>query len=257
LQWRSLVYSIASSSASQLSDCLAVADVSSSMGSMHADKKKVHPVSICIALTLLLGELAAPPWKGCFLTFSSTPAIRTIDTSTNLSERALTLQAADWGGSTDFAKTFDLILQTAQRERLPPSAMVKKLFVFSDMQFNQASNGQYGDTEQQNARRKFEAAGYPMPEMVYWSLAAGRGGVGEKTKPVMSGEEGVALVSGWSGSLFKYFLGQQQVDDGEEEFESSADEVSVAKEGRKGETPLETVMEVIGAKSFAGVQVVD
>ena len=54
---------------------------------------------------------------------------------------------------------------------------------------------------------KFEAAGYKLPQVVFWNLRASdirR----QKSTPVKLNEEGVALVSGFSGHLLKLFMDQ-------------------------------------------------
>lgn len=186
LQWKSLIESIASSG--QLTNCLAIADVSGSMGSFGGDKKMPTPLTVCIALTLLLGELAAEPWNGCFFTFSSEPTCESIDPKLPLSKRASTVQQAHWEMSTAYYKVFDLILERAKQSQLKPEDMVKKLFVFSDMQFDQATGGGQSN-EHQKVREKFKAAGYPMPELVYWNLAYRHDGSQPSNKPVQADQK--------------------------------------------------------------------
>jgi hypothetical protein len=277
LQWGSLVDSLRSSSTSSLQNCLAIADVSGSMGSLKGDKKNPSPLTVCIALTLLLGELAAAPWNGLFFTFTSDPATVYIDPSRPLSERAARLQRAKWGMSTNFYKVFDMILAAATREKLAPGAMVKKLFVFSDMQFDAAIERHEGDTEYTAIKRKFADAGYTLPELVFWNLgAAGESGT---PKPVKANEQGVSLLSGYSGALMKFFLGEEDarmkkedeelVQAMESEWEMvSEEEMEIADlERLEGEpqpflkrtraamkdNPLGTVMKILSAGSFRGV----
>ena len=298
LQWKSLVDSIRSSSANKLKNCIAVADVSGSMGYLgerwasKKSKRPPQPIQVCIALTLLLGELAEAPWSGSFLTFDDNPVFMTVDPTLPLSKRATTLADAPWGGSTHFGKTFDLILETAKREKLAPEHMVKTLFVFSDMQFDQAAGHRHGETEHQTARRKFEEAGYPFPEMVYWNLNSGYGEDKATHKPVKSDTEGVALMSGFWGALMKYFLGQSGEDDemeseddeaGDEEKgsaksqerdkeweevgEDGGDGMKVSAEGgkdqatengaKKKKNPMDHIKKILQAESFQGVVVVD
>lgn len=283
LQWKSLVDSIASSSKAQLSNCLAVADVSGSMGHLHngMKKKTPDPIAPCVALTLLLGELAQAPWNGCFFTFSSYPSCEFIDPALTLTERARKLNQAHWEMSTAFYKIFDLILAIAKREKLAPENMIQKLFVFSDMQFDQCGGAQYGETEYDVAKRKFDEAGYPIPELVFWNLAAG-GGMKQQntTKPVPADTPGVSLLSGFSGAMMKYFLGASQAgeeevaieeeearvdaewelhDADEPELSVTAKEIETAKlsKQKKRKDPLETLMAIIGAESFKGVVVID
>ncbi|KAK4687558.1 hypothetical protein P7C73_g2568, partial [Tremellales sp. Uapishka_1] len=270
-QWKALVESIASSSRSQLSNCLAVADVSGSMGYLYStDKKQPTPMTTCIALTLLLCDLAEAPWNGTFITFSSEPTLQHIDADLSLREKATQLSQADWNMSTDFYKVFDLILAAAERAKLAPENMVKRIFVFSDMQFDAAANGSYGETEHRTLVQRFASAGYELPEIVYWNL----NGAGNTSKPVLADTPGVSLVSGFSGSLMKYFLGESEdelkeegvtaeenkgwhvmgrgSDDGMDEDRMEEETVE-----REKKNPLETVRAIIAASCFNGVQVVD
>ena len=265
-----MVDSIASSSTSKLSNCLAVADVSGSMGYFaggHSDKKHPQPIHVCIALTLLLGELSAAPWNGSFLTFSTEPSIEHIDTSLPLSQRASTLSRALWAGSTNFYKVFDLILDTAKRNKLATDQMIERLFVFSDMQFDEASAYQpYGATEYQKIKAKFAEAGYVIPELVFWDLAAGRmDGEQPTNHPAQADERGVAMMSGFSGAAMKYFLRgtipqASQEDEWEEVEDGASGSTKVVKsqdEEATRKNAHEHMMAVIGAECFKNVVVVD
>ncbi|WWC91030.1 uncharacterized protein L201_005970 [Kwoniella dendrophila CBS 6074] len=278
LQWKTLVQSIRNTSTNRLTNCIAIADVSGSMGSFtHTQMKDPSPILPCIALTLLLGNMAVAPWNGAFFTFSAEPKFETIDASLPLSERAKALSRAHWENSTNFYKVFDLILSTAKEKKLKADDMVKKVFVLSDMQFDAAAGKQYGETEHQAVKRKFEEAGYPMPELVYWNLAPRYDGA---PKPLTSDVPGTSVFSGFSGALMKYFLGQGNIDDDQEmeengdgeDMDDDEDEDLVIVAGKpaskkKGEkvdgekkkkdTPLDTVMKVIGAESFSGLKVID
>jgi len=224
LQWKSLVDSISSSSKVQLSNCLAIPDVSGSMGTLQTrmDEKHPSPIALCIALTLLLGELAQPPWNGCFITFSTDPKCEFIDPAKNLTERARALNQAHWEMSTAFYTVFDLILSIAKREKLAPENLVRKLFVFSDMQFDQCGGVGYGETEYETAKRKFDEAGYTMPELVFWNLAMG---TGETSKPMSANTPGIALLSGFSVAMTKHFFGEAEAEEDaeKEEAEESAE----------------------------------
>ncbi|WVW79539.1 hypothetical protein I302_101508 [Kwoniella bestiolae CBS 10118] len=274
LQWKTLVQSIRTSSNNRLSNCIAIADVSGSMGSFtYGQKKDPSPILPCIALTLLLGELAVAPWNGAFFTFSAEPKFETIEVSLPLSKRAETLSRAHWEMSTNFYKVFDLILATAKNRKMKPDDMVKKVFVFSDMQFDAAAGKKYGETEHDVIQRKFEEAGYPLPELVYWNLAPRYDGA---PKPIPSDVPGVSLFSGFSGALMKYFLGQADLDEDatmeevpEQEEDDDEDMVVLPRtmvsgerkdksgKDKKKDSPLDTVMKVISAESFKDLKVVD
>jgi hypothetical protein len=258
-QWQSLVSAIKNSSTSSLKNCLAVADVSGSMNSsdQSASSRQVPPPILpCIALTLLLSELSVPPWSGTFFTFSSDPKLVFIDPTLRLSERADKLGRADWGQSTNIYGVFKLILAKALRANLAPADMIGTLFIFSDMQFDIAGGTQFTEPVYQTVKREFEAAGYRIPELVFWNLAARAW----TPKPVGFDQPGVSLISGYSGSLMKYFLGRETDED-------EAEAVVVEKDGQvpsprvkktsMEDSPLETLMKVISAPSFSGIRVVD
>lgn len=82
---------------------------------------------------------------------------------------------------------------------MAPGEMVKKVFVYSDMEFDEAC-GRPKETDYQVIKRKFTEAGYRMPRMVFWNLR------GDRSKPVTRNEKNVALVSGFSGQMLKSFL---------------------------------------------------
>ncbi len=275
LQWTSLVDSIRSSAKGELSNCIAVADVSGSMGSIHYSYSTswVKPIWPCIALTLLMTELARPPWNGAFITFSGNPTIERVDNSLSVAERARHLNQANWAMNTDFRKVFESILRVAEENNLAPEDMVKTVFVFSDMQFDQSGGRHFGETEHQIVVRRFKEAGYPVPELVYWNLQTAA------AKPVQADTPGTALVSGFSGALLKYFLrvlgegGDADKEAKEDEdrddlkdlkIEDDEEDGDVKVEG-KGEdapakekkTPMDHLNTTIAAKPFRGLMVVD
>ena len=91
---------------------------------------------------------------------------------------------------------FDLILNAALNNNLPESELPEKLIIISDMEFNECVNNA-GATNFNNAKAKFEAAGYTLPEVVFWNVASRN-----RQQPVTKNEQGVALVSGCSPILF-------------------------------------------------------
>jgi len=127
------------------------------------------------------------------------------------------------GHEPDFLKVFKL-LNVAQKHKLKKEEMIKKIFVFSDMQFDDANRGSapWSDTPHETAVKKFEAAGYDVPELVYWNIqGVGTGGPG----PVQADTPGVEMMSGFSASLMKSFLGQAEVEEMEKAEEEEYDDV--------------------------------
>ena len=191
LQWQRMVQDLKESG--KLSNSIAVCDVSGSMSG--------EPMEVCIALGMLVAELCEDPWKGYVITFSDDPQLHEVKGET-LADKYQCLGQMDWGMSTDFQKVFDQILATAVRHSVPSEKMIKRVFVFSDMEFNEASSRKdWQGTDYVVICRKFKDAGYGAPpEIVFWNLR------NTESTPAMERQQGVALVSGFSKNLLKIFL---------------------------------------------------
>ncbi|KAH8736386.1 hypothetical protein BGZ61DRAFT_341508 [Ilyonectria robusta] len=277
-QWNALVQRIKDSG--NLENSLAVCDVSGSMGHpIFPDK--TCPMDSAIGLSLLIAEVTKPPFGGSFITFSSDPEVVKLDLSKPLVDKYLSMSQAEWGMSTDFVAVFErLILPIAISNSLKQEDMVKRVFVFSDMQFNDAGEDTYNRrsdktpwaTSFERIKKKFEDAGYELPELVFWNLAGGRSGYGGQwgdpvaPKPVTSTEDGTCLVSGYSQGMLKVFLDNGAFEDPEEE-EDSEDEIVISKDGdevtqekpkKKAKMdPMAIVKKAIGHKAYDMLQVVD
>jgi len=190
LQWRRMVEDLRKKGS--LSNCIAVCDVSGSMSGT--------PMEVCVALGLLISELSEKPWGGRVITFSETPQIHKIEGKT-LTQKMSFIMRMQWNMNTNFQAVFDRILRTAVDGRLPKDKMIRTVFVFSDMEFDQASANPW-ETDYQVICGKFKDAGYgdAVPQIVFWNLRDSR------STPVTSTQPGVAMVSGFSKNLVKLFL---------------------------------------------------
>nr|XP_051229503.1 uncharacterized protein LOC127347350 [Lolium perenne] len=194
LQWQRTVDDLLAFG--ELNNCLAVCDVSCSMYG--------EPMDVCVALGLLLSELCDEPWRHRVITFSNRPQLHHVEGETLL-EKCQFIRQMDWNMNTDFQAVFDQLLQVAVAGNLPPERMVKKLFVFSDMEFDQASSRPW-ETDYEAITRKYSEAGYgeAVPQIVFWNLRYSH------SVPVTAEEKGVALVSGFSKNMLKIFLGSEE-----------------------------------------------
>ncbi|XP_047056847.1 uncharacterized protein LOC124663158 [Lolium rigidum] len=191
LQWKRMVDDLLA--LGKLNNCLAVCDVSGSMCG--------QPMDVCVALGLLLSELCDEPWRHRVITFTAEPQLHHIQGST-LSEKAEFIRNMDWGMNTNFQAVFDQLLWVAVDGNVPPERMVKKVFVFSDMEFDLASSRPW-ETDYEAITRKYTEAGYgeAVPQIVFWNLRDSH------SVPVTAEQKGVALVSGFSKNMLKIFLG--------------------------------------------------
>ncbi|RGP73427.1 hypothetical protein FSPOR_2009 [Fusarium sporotrichioides] len=285
-QWNTLVQRIKDSGT--MNSSIAVCDVSGSM-SYPTFSDKTTPMDSAIGLSLLVAEVAKPPFAGAFITFSSRPTVEKVDLSKTLAEKVSIMDSSSWGMSTNFVSVFEnLILPMATKNNLKNEDMVKRVFVFSDMQFDDAcdsSDSIYStpswsnapksgdeaeggwDTSYERIKAKFEVAGYDMPELVFWNLAGGRAGYGQTSgdpvapKPVKSDENGTCLVSGYSQGLLKVFLdggGFEEEEDEEEVVVEKDAEGNVTQKVKKVKmSPLKIVQKAISHKAYEMLTVDD
>ena len=272
-QWNSMVNSIRESASSQLSNCIAVVDVSGSMGdidNLTPNKNNPQPIAVAISLVILLAQLSKPPFNGAYITFSAKPQICRLPYNANLLEIAQSLNSAHWQMNTAFHKVFDLLLEVATKHHLKPDDMIKKVFVFSDMQFDAADKDktfqpgshliENTQTSHQSIKHKFIQAGYTMPDLVYWNI---RGATpGSESLPVRADEPGVEVMSGFSASLMKIFLQAEQDEDlaaedakDEEEFDDL--DKPTEKKKKSLNTPADKLRSVLDAPAFDKLKVVD
>lgn len=178
---------------------LVLCDVSGSMGVQVSGTTSA--MDVCVALGLLLSENLPEPFRNQVLTFSANPSWHTIKGAT-LAERAQSLRGAEWGMNTNLQAAFDLILSkaVAAREAGVAFEMPSTLVVLSDMEFD--SPGVRG-TNEAVLERKFRAAGFAVPTLVFWNLNGRVGNLPGGNRP------GVVLVSGYSPRIADIVLGGQ------------------------------------------------
>lgn len=265
-QWNALVQRIKDSGT--LSSCIAVADVSGSM-TYPAFADGTTPMDSSIALSLIMAEVAQPPFQGSVITFDSKPSLVRVGGLETFAEKVQTLESAPWGGSTNLVAVFeDLILPMAVENKLSQEDMVKRVFVFSDMQFDSAQGymrkreGYASSLDQ--IKKSYKEAGYELPELVFWNLAGGQHDNGGG-KPVTVNDVGTSLVSGYSQGMLKVFLDNGSFEEDEEEEETvevvekgDDGEVTVREEKReKTMDPLKTAKKAVGHKAYEMLKVVD
>lgn len=178
---------------------LAVADVSGSMGCKVGGNPNLTCMDVCISLSMYIAERATGPFKNAFLTFSTRPTLQVL-TAKTLLQRYNELQRAAWDMSTNLMGLFDEVLSVAIRNNVPETEMPTTLVIFSDMQFDACIKGD--NTALGGIRKRYDAAGYTLPKIVFWNLNATPG-----TAPATINDNGVALVSGCSPSTLKAILG--------------------------------------------------
>ena len=259
-QWDAMIARLRG--AGTLDNCLALCDVSGSMGDIYwLYGTETRPILPALALSMTLAQLAKPPFANIFVTFASDPALITIQEGAGLAANAKAMVDSPWGGCTDLHAVFvRLLLLLAVKHRVPREDMVKRLFVFSDMQFDEGTGTRKDvegwETNHDAIARAYAEAGYDVPEIVYWNLANRL-----ETMPVEAERKGVALMSGFSPAMMKVFMGEDA--DAEETMDD--DMVIVDEQGeeikptpqKQEMTPLSIMKKALGMASYDKLVVLD
>ena len=143
LQWKRMVDDMLQKG--KLSNNIAVCDVSPYMPAL--------PKNVSLGLGLLLSELSEGPWKGQVITFSQNPQLQLIE-GNSLLEKCKFFESLECGANTNFRRVFDQILKVALVAKLSKEQMIKRVFVFSHMEFERASQNKW-DTDYHAIRKKF------------------------------------------------------------------------------------------------------
>ncbi|KAG8693544.1 hypothetical protein FRC08_009045 [Ceratobasidium sp. 394] len=207
------------------------------------------PIFPAVALGLLLAQLAQPPFKDMFITFSDTPKFWAVKPG-GLAAQARQMARADWGMNTNYEAVFlKLLLPAAIKHKVKPEDMIKRLFVFSDMQFDASmmERSTRGWTTTHNRIVKaYKRAGYEVPEIIYWDLLGGM------TRPVLQDTRGTALLTGFSANMMKLFMEGEIV--GGEPVEIGRDGEEVEKEAI---TPLAIMEKALSKACYDTLKVYD
>lgn len=168
---------------------IVVCDVSGSMDGT--------PMEVAIALGLL------GLYDNKLITFSEHPSLFHVSEGT-LHEQVNQVAKMNWGYNTNFTRVMDLVLGLSARK---PEDAIKRVFIFSDMQFD-AAVGPHNctDTHFETLKKRFEDAGVELPQIVFWNL---RGNT--KDFPVEYDERGVVMMSGYSPALLTGLLDGRHV----------------------------------------------
>lgn len=180
-----------------------IVDTSGSMSGSTAgggyswDRNAITCMDVAVSLGLYISERNKGPFKDEFITFNTVPKM--LKVTGDLRSRVRQMERAPWGGSTDFIRALDLVVNTGVQAGLKDEDMPKTLLILSDMQFNHCAR--HDDSALEAVYRRFDAAGYTRPNVVFWNINSAGNGV-----PTTQGKHGVALVSGFSPAIMKSII---------------------------------------------------
>lgn len=195
----------------QGNNALVVADTSASMYG--------RPMSVSVSLALYFAERNKGQFKDYFISFSSEPKLHKIQ-GKSLAQKMASVRLGDVA-NTNLQAVFDLILNTAIENDTPESELPSTIYIISDMEFDMAVRG---TTNYQAIEKKYAAAGYKLPHIVFWNVNASGSNL-----PVLKDTENVSMVSGFSPTIFKFAV--------------------------EGKTPIDAMNDVINSKRYAPIKI--
>jgi hypothetical protein len=188
---------------------MAIVDTSGSMCGLNASA----PINVAISLGLYCAEKARGPFANHFITFSSNPTFVKTE-GVDFCDKVSRMSKADWGGSTNIEAAFDLMLNTAIKNKCSQDEIPENLIIISDMEFDHCAT--YGAavadrwgyaqrianpaTLMETMEARWNAAGYKMPKLVFWNVQARQNNIPMQVK------DGISFVSGFSPVLFEQIM---------------------------------------------------
>ena len=167
-------------------------------GSMYWGSKPM-PAAVAQSLAIYFAEHNKGKFHNHFLTFSMTPQLVEIK-GKDFVEKVRYCRTFDECANTNLEAVFDLILQTAAENHVPQAEMPAKLYIISDMEFDHCVKNS-SMTNFENAKASYAAAGYKLPDLVFWNVDSRH-----EQQPVKENDRGVALVSGNSPRIFSMVM---------------------------------------------------
>ncbi|MBE7069773.1 MAG: DUF2828 family protein [Ruminococcaceae bacterium] len=171
---------------------LAVVDGS---GSMYCSCFATQPAAVAESLGIYFAERNKGAFANCFITFSSNPRLVEIK-GKDIFEKVRYCMSYNECSNTNIEKTFDLILNTAVKNRMKQADMPSRLIIISDMEFDCCASDA-SMTNFESAKAKFVRMGYKLPQVVFWNVNSFT-----RQQPVRMNDQGAILVSGMSPQIF-------------------------------------------------------
>lgn len=164
----------------------------------------VTALHVSNALGVYFAERLSGAYKNKFITFSSAPKYVDLSRCLTLKEKLELAFSNSECSNTNIEATFDLILETAVRNRLAQSELPQTVLIISDMEFDCATYRTETETLFETIQNKFLRQGYLMPKLVFWNVNSRTNAV-----PVRENKLGVGLVSGFSVNVCRMVLSNE------------------------------------------------
>ena len=190
---------------------IAVVDVSGSMSGI--------PMEAAVSMGAYIADKAHGPFANHFITFSARPELVRFE-GVDIVDKFNRCVKANWGMNTNVAAVFDMLLNTAKKKHVKVEDMPTRIYIFSDMEFDKCmtldpnyhdewgwgwssckhpSSTQEVNSDLEKIKRKWNAAGYQMPSVIFWNLNA-------RNNRIPAIGDGFSYVSGFSPSMIDSIL---------------------------------------------------
>ena len=158
-------------------------------------------IDVCNALAIYFASGLKGAFKDKYITFSEHPQLVDLSKGDTLLEKMKIAFSYDEVANTNIEAVFDLILQTALKNKTKKNAMPENILILSDMEFDYAVSSPVDEKLFQTIRRKYEEKGYKLPRLIFWNICSR-----SMTIPLRENENGVMLVSGFSPNIAKMIM---------------------------------------------------
>jgi hypothetical protein len=164
-------------------------------------------VDVSNGLGVYFAERCNGEFKNKFITFGASPKLVDLGNDTNLLQKLRIAYSNDDCSNTNIEKVFDLILNTAVKNKMSQEDLPKNVLMISDMEFDCAHAKYYSDYDKtlfETISKKFKDNGYKLPRLVFWNVNSRTNAI-----PMQENENGVALVSGFSTNVLDMVLSNE------------------------------------------------
>ena len=174
-------------------NAIAVIDTS---GSMTWGCSGVRPIDVALSLGIYFAEHNKGTFSNHFITFSEKPKLIEIKGKNIYDKVKYCLKFTEYA-NTNLERVFDLVLNTAVKNKVPAEEMPSKIYIISDMEFDGCIEGGNNSTLFNAMQRKYKNNGYKLPDIVFWNVNSR-----QENMPVSMSNTGATLVSGFSPVVF-------------------------------------------------------
>ena len=168
------------------------------------------PINVAISLGLYCAERLRGPFANHYISFSRNPQLIETD-GVDFVDKVHRIYRTNLCENTNLTGVFDLLLNTAIKNRVKINDIPKTIVVISDMEIDLGTDNYWyahpGDTwtektastEMEKIRRKWAEYGIELPRLIYWNVDA-------RQNTILDSGPNVSFVSGMSPTIFKSIL---------------------------------------------------